>query len=387
MKKTVSIFWVTWSIGDCSLDVILSHREHFDIIWISANQNVGKLIDICKKIKPKYAIIWDESFLDQLKEWLEWEEGITILWGKKSLNKVASIKCDLFISAIVWIAGLEPTYNAIEAWSDIWLANKESLVCAWSIIMSKARAKWVKILPIDSEHNAIFQCIAHNKYEDIKSITLTASCWPFRSKTKEELKTVTKTMALKHPNWTMWQKISIDSATMINKWLEVIEAYHIFDIDPRKIDVVVHPESVIHGMVTYNDGNTLAAMSPPDMRVPIAHVLWFPDKLTINTRPLNLAQLWNLTFEEPDIEKFEWLKICLDLLKYNAEQWCILNAANEVAVEAFLNEEIGFLDIITVIKKTLNKNIVSNFHSIDDVIKWDQEARIISKNIINKIKN
>jgi len=164
-------------------------------------------------------------------------------------------------------------------------------------------------------------------------------------------------MALKHPNWTMWQKISIDSATMINKWLEVIEAYHIFDIDPKKIDVVVHPESVIHWMVTYIDWNTLAAMSPPDMRVPIAHVLWLPEKLSINTSSLNLIELWKLTFEKPDLDKFEWLKLCLDLLKNNPGQWCILNAANEVAVEAFLNDEIWFLDIVKVIKETLNQNI------------------------------
>ena len=241
MKKTVSIFGVTWSIGDSCIDIILSHKDNFDIVWIWANKNVQKLIDICKKIHPKYAVISDESLLDQLKVWLEWEEGITILGGEESLNKIASIKCDLFISAIVGIAGLKPTYNAIEAWSDIWLANKESLVCAGTIIMNKAKEKWVKVLPIDSEHNAIFQCIADNNVKDITSITLTASGGPFRSKRKEELKAVTKEMALKHPNWTMWQKISIDSATMINKWLEVIEAYHIFDIDPKKIDVVVHP--------------------------------------------------------------------------------------------------------------------------------------------------
>ena len=318
--------------------------------------------------------------------WLEWEEGITILGGEESLNKIASIKCDLFISAIVGIAGLKPTYNAIEAWSDIWLANKESLVCAGTIIMNKAKEKWVKVLPIDSEHNAIFQCIADNNVKDITSITLTASGGPFRSKRKEELKAVTKEMALKHQNWTMWQKISIDSATMINKWLEVIEAYHIFDIDPKKIDVVVHPESVIHWMVTYIDWNTLAAMSPPDMRVPIAHVLWLPEKLSINTSSLNLIELWKLTFEKPDLDKFEWLKLCLDLLKNNPGQWCILNAANEVAVEAFLNDEIWFLDIVKVIKETLNQNIKSKFASIEDVLRWDLDARVISRNIISELR-
>jgi len=386
MKKTVSIFGVTWSIGDSCIDIILSHKDNFDIVWIWANKNVQKLIDICKKIHPKYAVISDESLLDQLKVWLEWEEGITILGGEESLNKIASIKCDLFISAIVGIAGLKPTYNAIEAWSDIWLANKESLVCAGTIIMNKAKEKWVKVLPIDSEHNAIFQCIADNNVKDITSITLTASGGPFRSKRKEELKAVTKEMALKHPNWTMWQKISIDSATMINKWLEVIEAYHIFDIDPKKIDVVVHPESVIHWMVTYIDWNTLAAMSPPDMRVPIAHVLWLPEKLSINTSSLNLIELWKLTFEKPDLDKFEWLKLCLDLLKNNPGQWCILNAANEVAVEAFLNDEIWFLDIVKVIKETLNQNIKSKFASIEDVLRWDLDARVISRNIISELR-
>ena len=386
MKKTVYIFGVTWSIGDSCIDIILSHKDNFDIVWIWANKNVQKLIDICKKIHPKYAVISDESLLDQLKVWLEWEEGITILGGEESLNKIASIKCDLFISAIVGIAGLKPTYNAIEAWSDIWLANKESLVCAGTIIMNKAKEKWVKVLPIDSEHNAIFQCIADNNVKDITSITLTASGGPFRSKRKEELKAVTKEMALKHPNWTMWQKISIDSATMINKWLEVIEAYHIFYIDPKKIDVVVHPESVIHWMVTYIDWNTLAAMSPPDMRVPIAHVLWLPEKLSINTSSLNLIELWKLTFEKPDLDKFEWLKLCLDLLKNNPGQWCILNAANEVAVEAFLNDEIWFLDIVKVIKETLNKNIKSKFASIEDVLRWDLDARVISRNIISELR-
>ena len=386
MKKTVSIFGVTWSIGDSCIDIILSHKDNFDIVWIWANKNVQKLIDICKKIHPKYAVISDESLLDQLKVWLEWEEGITILGGEESLNKIASIKCDLFISAIVGIAGLKPTYNAIEAWSDIWLANKESLVCAGTIIMNKAKEKWVKVLPIDSEHNAIFQCIADNNVKDITSITLTASGGPFRSKRKEELKAVTKEMALKHPNWTMWQKISIDSATMINKWLEVIEAYHIFDIDPKKIDVVVHPESVIHWMITYIDWNKLAAMSPPDMRVPIAHVLWLPEKLSINTSSLNLIELWKLTFEKPDLDKFEWLKLCLDLLKNNPGQWCILNAANEVAVEAFLNDEIWFLDIVKVIKETLNQNIKSKFASIEDVLRWDLDARVISRNIISELR-
>lgn len=385
MKKTISIFWVTGSIGDSCLDVILSHKDNFDILWVWANKNVSKLIKICKKIHPKYAVIWDDSLFNELQKWLEWT-NVILFSGKEALNKVASIQCDIFISAIVWIAGLEPTYNAIQAGSNIWLANKESLACAWDIIMNAAKNKGVKILPIDSEHNAIFQCIANNKESDIQSITLTASGWPFRWKTKSKLQWVTKNMALKHPNWSMWQKISIDSATMINKWLEAIEAYHLFDITPDQIEIVVHPESVIHGMVSYKDGNTLAALSPPDMRVPIAHVLWFPDRLEVNTKNLGLVELWKLTFEKPDFITFEGLQICLDILKNNLWLWCVLNAANEVAVESFLNKEIWFLDIIEVIKQTLTKDWKGKYGSIEDILKRDNEARKVARDIIKTIK-
>lgn len=383
MKKTVSIFGVTGSIGESCVDVILSYREKFEIIGITAYRNVDTLIEVAKKIQPKYVVLWDESLFGRLQKWLEWEKMI-LLSGKQGLDEIASIRCDIFVSAIVWIAWLSPTYHAIQAWSDIWLANKESLVCAWDMIMNLAKQKWVSILPIDSEHNALFQCIANNKQSDIQKVVLTASGGPFRNKTKQELQSVTKAMALKHPNWSMWQKISIDSATMINKWLEVIEAYHLFDITPNQIDIIVHPESIIHGMVTYKDGNTLAAMSMPDMRVPIACVLWFPEKLDIQTKPLDLIHLSSLHFEAPNLEIFEWLKICLEILQKNPSLWCVLNAANEVAVEAFLQEKIPFLDIIEIIKATLKQAKVKEFRILEDVFESDREARILASRFIQQ---
>jgi len=377
-KKKISIFGSTGSIGKNTIEVIKNSPENFEVIALVAGNDVKTLISQALQIKPSFVVIENKTNFSELKSALSSLKNCQILCGKEEILNVAKIKCDLFISAIVGAAGMLPTLAAIEAGSDIALANKESLVCAGSFLVAAAKKSGAKIIPVDSEHNAIFQIFENENLEAIDSITLTASGGPFFNKDLDFSK-ITVEQALKHPNWSMGAKISIDSATMMNKGLEVIEAFHLFPIKKEQIKIVVHPQSIIHGLVDYSDGSTLAMLSNPDMKVPISYALAYPKRMKIKHDKMDLAKLQNLSFFEPDEKKFPALKICREVMEIDGSAPAVLNAANEVAVSRFLKGEISFDKISEIVEKTLNKISHKKIDSIADVIDFDREARILAK--------
>ncbi len=377
-KKKISIFGSTGSIGKNTIEVIKNSPENFEVIALVAGNDVKTLISQALQIKPSFVVIENKTNFSELKSALSSLKNCQILCGKEEILNVAKIKCDLFISAIVGAAGMLPTLAAIEAGSDIALANKESLVCAGSFLVAAAKKSGAKIIPVDSEHNAIFQIFENENLEAIDSITLTASGGPFFNKDLDFSK-ITVEQALKHPNWSMGAKISIDSATMMNKGLEVIEAFHLFPIKKEQIKIVVHPQSIIHGLVDYSDGSTLAMLSNPDMKVPISYALAYPKRMKIKHDKMDLAKLQNLSFFEPDEKKFPALRICREVMEIDGSAPAVLNAANEVAVSRFLKGEISFDKISEIVEKTLNKISHKKIDSIADVIDFDREARILAK--------
>lgn len=381
-KKKISIFGSTGSIGCNAIDVINSAAENFEVVTLVAKNNAKKLIEQALQLKPAYVVIENEQHFSELKTALSSLKNCQIMAGKNAVLEVAAIKVDLMISAIVGAAAMLPTITAINAGSNIALANKESLVCAGEFIMKAAAAKNVQILPVDSEHNAIFQIFENQNFSLIEDITLTASGGPFFASEKNP-KEITVAQALKHPNWVMGKKITIDSATMMNKGLEMIEAFHLFQIKSDKIKILVHPQSILHGMVNYRDGSTLAMLSVPDMRVPLSHAMSYPQRMAIKHERLDLAKLNKLEFFEVNHQKFPAVKICYDALKIAKTAPAVLNAANEIAVESFLAEKIRFDQITEIISKTLEKFSHYQPQSIDDVIACDQEARVIAQSFIS----
>ena len=377
-KKKISIFGSTGSIGKNTIEVIKNSPENFEVIALVAGNDVKTLISQALQIKPSFVAIENKTHFSELKSALSSLKNCQILCGKEEILNVAKIKCDLFISAIVGAAGMLPTLAAIEAGSDIALANKESLVCAGSFLVEAAKKSGAKIIPVDSEHNAIFQIFENENLEAIDSITLTASGGPFFNKDLDFSK-ITVEQALKHPNWSMGAKISIDSATMMNKGLEVIEAFHLFPIKKEQIKIVVHPQSIIHGLVDYSDGSTLAMLSNPDMKVPISYALAYPKRMKIKHDKMDLAKLQNLSFFEPDEKKFPALRICREVMEVDGSAPAVLNAANEVAVERFLKGEIAFDKISEVVEKTLTRILHKRVNSIAEVLEFDQEARNLAK--------
>jgi 1-deoxy-D-xylulose-5-phosphate reductoisomerase len=377
-KKKISIFGSTGSIGKNTIEVIKNSPENFEVFALVAGNDVKTLISQALQTKPSFVVIENESHFSELKSALSSLKNCQILCGKEAILNVAKIKCDLFVSAIVGAAGMLPTLAAIEAGSDIALANKESLVCAGSFLVAAAKKSGAKIIPVDSEHNAIFQIFENENLEAIDSITLTASGGPFFNKDLDFSK-ITVEQALKHPNWSMGAKISIDSATMMNKGLEVIEAFHLFPIKKEQIKIVVHPQSIIHGLVDYSDGSTLAMLSNPDMKVPISYALAYPKRMKIKHDKMDLAKLQNLSFFEPDEKKFPALRICREVMEVDGSAPAVLNAANEVAVSRFLKGEISFNKITEIVEKTLNKISHKKIDSIAEVIDFDQEARILAR--------
>ncbi len=377
-KKKISIFGSTGSIGKNTIEVIKNSPENFEVIALVAGNDVKTLISQALQIKPSFVAIENKTHFSELKSALSSLKNCQILCGKEEILNVAKIKCDLFISAIVGAAGMLPTLAAIEAGSDIALANKESLVCAGSFLVEAAKKSGAKIIPVDSEHNAIFQIFENENLEAIDSITLTASGGPFFNKDLDFSK-ITVEQALKHPNWSMGAKISIDSATMMNKGLEVIEAFHLFPIKKEQIKIVVHPQSIIHGLVDYSDGSTLAMLSNPDMKVPISYALSYPKRMKIKHDKMDLAKLQNLSFFEPDEKKFPALRICREVMEVDGSAPAVLNAANEVAVERFLKGEIAFDKISEVVEKTLTRILHKRVNSIAEVLEFDQEARNLAK--------
>ena len=373
MKK-ISIFGSTGSIGKNTIEVVKNAPQNFEIFALIAGNDVKTLISQALEIKPSYVVIANEDHLEQLKTALSDLKNCQILAGKEAILEVAKIKCDLVVSAIVGFAGMVPTLTAIKAGSNIALANKESLVCAGDFLLTEARKQNVRILPVDSEHNAIFQIFENDNLENIDEIILTASGGPFFN-SQIARKDITIAQALKHPNWSMGAKISIDSATMMNKGLEMIEAFYLFPVAKEQVKILVHPGSIIHGLVNYSDGTTLSMLSSPDMKVPISHALSYPARMKISHQKLDLAKIGKLEFFDVDHEKFPAVKICQNALKIDGSAPTVLNAANEIAVAKFLNGEITFDKITEIVEKTLEKTAHKKLDSIEEVILFDEMAR------------
>jgi 1-deoxy-D-xylulose-5-phosphate reductoisomerase len=382
MKK-ISIFGCTGSIGKSTIKVIKNVPEKFEIFSLVARNDLETLVAQALEFKPAYVVIENEQLFPQLKTALKDLQNCQILCGKKAILEVAKIKCDLFISAIVGAAGMLPTLAAIEAGSDVALANKESLVCAGVFLNAAAKKSGAKIIPVDSEHNAIFQIFENENLQQIDSITLTASGGPFFLQDVDFSK-ITIEQALKHPNWSMGAKISIDSATMMNKGLEMIEAFHLFPLKKEQIKILVHPQSIIHGMVDYSDGSTLAMLSVPDMQVPLSYALAFPQRMKIKHEKLNLAKVQNLSFFEVNDKKFPAIELCRKALEVDGSAPAVLNAANEVAVARFLKGEISFDKITNIVEQVLEKTSHKNLNSIEEVLEYDAKARELAAFEIEK---
>ena len=381
MKK-LTILGVTGSIGTQTLDVIRSDIKNFIIIGISANTNYEKIIPIIEEFKPKYVAMMDEEASLKLKKYCDLNKYLTeILHGLDGLNYISTLpEVDLLVTSVVGMIGLVPTMKAIDAGKDIALANKETLVAAGELVMEAAKKNNVNILPVDSEHGAIFQCLQGNKLENVNKIIITASGGPFRGKSRQELIDIRPEDAIKHPKWSMGKKISVDSSTLMNKGLEVIEAHWLFGVDYDNIQVVVHPQSVIHSMVEYIDGSIIAQMSSTDMRLPIQYAINYPKRNSAVIDKLDFYNMSNLTFEKPDSDTFKCLKLALKAGKLGGNMPAIMNAANEVAVELFLDYKIKYLQIESIIEKCMNKfdhNIKPNLEEILDV---DLKVREYVKN-------
>jgi 1-deoxy-D-xylulose-5-phosphate reductoisomerase len=377
MKK-LAILGSTGSIGTQALDVVSAHPDEFSVEVLTAHSNADLLISQALKYKVNSVVIGDESKYETVKNAL-WEAGVKVYAGAKALEQIVeSTEVEMVLTALVGAAGLRPTINAIEAGKQIALANKETLVVAGDLVTKLARQKGVNIYPVDSEHSAIFQCLAGEWDNKIEKIYLTASGGPFRGKSKEELATVTKAQALKHPNWDMGAKITIDSASLMNKGLEVIEAKWLFNLQPDQIDVIVHPQSIIHSIVQFEDGSMKAQMGLPDMKLPIQYALGFPKRLAADFPRFNFMNYPQLTFEQPDRETFRCLNLAFDAMKQGGNMACIMNAANEIAVALFLQDKIGFLQIADVVERTMEKAAFIAQPSLDDFIASDDEARRIA---------
>lgn len=374
MKKSVAIFGSTGSIGKNALSVITQHLDIYKVEVLVAGDDVKTLIQQAKIFKPKYAAINNVKHFEELKNGLKGLK-IEVVVGQKAINDLAKIKVDFFLSAIVGIAALIPTFNAIKSGSNIGMANKECLVAAGNLMLKAAKKSGSKILPIDSEHNAIFQIFEQQNLDKIERIILTASGGPFLNFSSAQMKNISVAQAVKHPNWSMGAKISVDSATMMNKALEVIEAYRLFPIQKEQIEIVIHPESIIHGLVDYADGSTLAMMSLPDMQVPISYALAYPKRIAIKHPKLDLAKISRLNFLQPDTKKFPALKLVKEVLEADGNAPCIFNAANEVAVARFLKGEIAFEKIVKIVAKTLEKIPYQKISSLEDVVEFNRLAK------------
>ncbi len=381
-KKKICLLGSTGSIGTQTIEVVEAFRDYFEVFSLSAGRNVDLLAEQCHKLKPAYAVIGDESLYPRLKELCA---GLPtkLLAGSESIDILAEMpEVDIVVSAMVGYAGLSPTLHAAKAGKTIALANKESLVIAGELVTLLCSQNGGCLLPIDSEHSAIFQCLQGNQHNAVEKLILTASGGPFRKHSLEMLKSVGKAEALKHPNWSMGAKITIDSATMMNKGFEVIEARWLFNIDCDKIDVLVHPQSIVHSMVQYCDGSVIAQLGTPHMTLPIQYALFYPERKPNNFKRLDLAAVGALEFEAPDLEKFRNLALAYEAIKRGGTATCVLNAANEVAVAAFLNEQISFLQISDIVEKTLLKANICSASSYEDYVLANQEARQMASELI-----
>ena len=382
MKTRVAILGSTGSIGTQTLEVIHSHKNLFEVEVLTANNNSSLLIEQAKKFKPNAVVIVNEKKYPEVNSALK-NHGIKVFSGEDSLEQiVSSDNIDIVLTALVGYSGLKPTISAIKSGKKIALANKETLVVAGELITRLCRDYSAPLYPVDSEHSAIFQCLVGEEHNPIEKIFLTASGGPFRGKSIAELKNITKSQALKHPNWNMGAKITIDSATLMNKGLEVIEAKWLFGLEKEKIDVIVHPQSIIHSAVQFEDGSIKAQLGLPDMKLPIQYALGFPLRLKNTFTRFSFLDYPELTFEKADEKTFRNLALAYRAMKKGGNSPCVLNAANEIAVDAFLNDKIGFLNMSDLIDNCLEKITFVKNPTIDDYIETDRETRILAKTIL-----
>lgn len=382
MVKNIAILGSTGSIGVQTLKVI-DELKSINVSAISANSNIKLLEQQIRKYKPKIAVVMNENAAKELKNKIA-DTTTTVEVGVDGLVKAATIsEAEMVVTSVVGMIGLVPTYEAILAGKDIALANKETLVVAGSIIMEAARKSNINIIPVDSEHSAIFQCLAGNRYDNqIKKIILTASGGPFLGKKASGLKSITPAQALKHPNWDMGNKISIDSATLMNKGLELIEARWLFNMSIDKIKVIIHPQSIIHSMVEYIDNSIIAQLSYPDMKIPIQYALTYPDRNISNTEEMNFLKYSKLTFQEPDMDTFSCLRLATDAAKKEGTDTVVLNSANEVAVDYFLKNKIGFMDIPQLINEAIKSHNRIKAPTLEQIIQTDKWVREYCENIV-----
>ncbi|GAA0122098.1 1-deoxy-D-xylulose-5-phosphate reductoisomerase [Clostridium faecium] len=375
--KNISILGVTGSIGTQTLEVIRNSNDEFKILGISANTSCDKVIDIIEEFNPKHVAMMDHDSYIKIKDYcIERNLNIKVHSGLEGLNKIATLDdIEMVVTSVVGMIGLVPTINAIRAKKDIALANKETLVVAGEIVMKEAKENGVKILPVDSEHCAVFQCLQGNDHKSLNKVILTGSGGPFRGKKREELKNISPEQALKHPKWNMGRKISIDSSTLVNKGLEVIEAHYLFDMPYENIEVVIHPETIIHSMVEYIDGSVIAQLGNTDMKLPIQYALNYPDRKASITEKLDFYTLGSLTFEKPDMDTFGCLKLAYEAGKKSGNMPAIMNASNEVAVELFLNRGIEYLQIEKIIRECMEKFQYVENPTLEEIIEVDSKVR------------
>lgn len=383
--KNIAILGSTGSIGTQALEVIAENQQLFKAYLLTAQNNADLLIEQSLKYKPAYAIICNTGKYEYVKEALT-GSGVKVLAGHEAVKEmVTDPAINIVLTAMVGFAGLEPTICAIKAGKDIALANKETLVVAGELVTALAKEHGVKLLPVDSEHSAIFQCLAGEKDSIIEKVIITASGGPFRGKTRDFLTHVSREDALKHPNWVMGAKITIDSASLMNKGLEVIEAKWLFDLDLSQIEVVVHPQSVIHSMVQFQDGSIKAQMGLPDMKLPIQYALTYPARVQNTFKRFDFMRSPDLTFEQPDLKTFRNLSLAFESISKGGNMPCIVNAANEVAVAGFLNNEVGFLEMSDIIESCMVKIAFKAQPTLNDYLNTDKETRILAQNIINQM--
>ena len=384
-RRSLSIFGATGSIGASTLDLVARNARAFEVLALTANSDPHALAALARNHRAKIAVIADEAHYGALKEALA-GSGVEAAAGRQALIDAARMGADWTMAAIVGCAGLEPTLAALAEGRTVALANKEALVSAGELMMDAAQASGATLLPVDSEHNAIFQCLAGADLGHVQRIVLTASGGPFRTKSLAEMAQMTPEQAVRHPNWSMGAKISIDSATMMNKGLELIEAGHLFPIGLDRIEIIVHPQSVVHSLVEYRDGSMLAQLGSPDMRVPIAHTLAWPERMDTPCQRLDLASLARMDFEAPDADRFPTLALARAAGNAGGALPAVLNAANEVAVAAFLARQIGFLDISAIVERVLSGYSGARPASIGDVLEADRIAREAALRLTESVK-
>lgn len=380
--KNISILGSTGSIGKSALEVVSQSKDQIKVIGLSCGKNLELIKEQIRLYKPEIVSVASPELADELIKNLN-GKNIKIVEGKEGCIEVATYKSvDLVVSAISGSIGLIPTYHALLSGKNVALANKESMVIAGQILNDIAKEKNALIIPVDSEHNAVFQCLENKNKSYLEKIILTASGGPFLNHSTDQLKNISVKDAINHPNWSMGKKISVDSATMMNKGLEIIEAMWLFDTPLEKIDVLVHPQSIVHSMVRFIDGSHIAHLGASDMRIPISHAISYPQRMPLATKELDLGAVGTLSFMSPDTNKFPCLRLAMEAAKKGKNAPIILNAANEIAVDFFLDEKINFLDIAQVVEKTLENVNIENIKSLDDVMHWDSMSRLAATNII-----